>query len=85
MWSGKSIKLSGKENDLLQTEFNFLQRELRFVKKKIKDEQNSFDPVEYANLIQACMQIQEQYLRVSDMVRRNRPIRTQIAGVYNVK
>ena len=77
--------MSGKENDLLQTEFNFLQRELRFVKKKIKDEQNSFDTVEYANLIQACMQIQDQYLRVSDMVRRNRPIRTQIAGVYNVK
>lgn len=77
--------MSGKENDLLQTEFNFLQRELRFVKKKIKDEQNSSDTVEYANLIQACMQIQDQYLRVSDMVRRNRPIRTQIAGVYNVK
>lgn len=77
--------MSGKENDLLQTEFNFLQRELRFVKKKIKDEQNSSDTVEYANLIQACMQIQDQYLRVSDMVRRNRPIRAQIAGVYNVK
>lgn len=70
---------------MLQTEFNFLQRELRFVKKKIKDEQNSSDTVEYANLIQACMQIQDQYLRVSDMVRRNRPIRAQIAGVYNVK
>ena len=77
--------MSGKENDLLQTEFNFLQRELRFVKKKIKDEQNSFDTVEYANLIQACMQIQDQYLRVSDMVRWNRPTRAQIAGVYNVK
>ena len=77
--------MSGKDNDLLHTEFNFLQRELRFVKKKIKDEKNSFDPVEYSNLIQVCMQIQEQYLRVSDMVRRNRPIRTQIAGVYNVK
>ncbi len=77
--------MSGKDNDLLHTEFNFLQRQLRFVKKKIKDEQNSFDPVEYAKLIQACMQIQEQYLRVSDMVRRNRPIRTQIAGVDNVK
>lgn len=77
--------MSGKENDLLQTEFNFLQRELRFVKKKIKDEQNSSDTVEYANLIQACMQIQDQYLRVSDMVRRNRLIRAQIAGVYNVK
>ena len=70
---------------MLQTEFNFLQRELRFVKKKIKEEQNSFDHVEYANLIQACMQIQDQYLRVSDMVRRNRLIRAQIAGVYNVK
>lgn len=56
-----------------------------FVKKKIKDEQNSSDTVEYANLIQACMQIQDQYLRVSDMVRRNRPTRAQIAGVYNVK
>lgn len=77
--------MSGKENDLLQTEFNFLQRELRFVKKKFKDEQNSSDTVEYANLIQACMQIQDQYLRVSDMVRRNRPTRAQIAGVYNVK